>query len=230
MTEAWRVACEGKLERAAQVTDELESELPAFSLTALTPPPMSETRWGVLVGDVAHNLRCCLDYLAWHLATTHPPAISEEPWPDPHTQFPIEDIGWGKLKRQRGKWITHLDSDLQECVRNMQPPCGSDLAVRLRILREISNKDKHRMIKTVLCRPDAVGRPLFGTGLLTLRDGSTGEVPTASSHVPTKEFRWASVFDEAGEAFDGAPVIETLRSLATAVRQVLDECAPQARS
>lgn len=46
-------------------------ERPALGLyvvQAVDPPVLPSTSWALVIGDCVHNLRCCLDYLAWELA------------------------------------------------------------------------------------------------------------------------------------------------------------------
>lgn len=105
-----------------------------------TPPP----ELGVVIGDIAHNLRSCLDHLIWHLV------LKDGGSPTRRTMFPIFKARAEYLNRNRGPnmidglcaaHITAIE-ELQPYERRKHDP-GSD---PLWLLSEISNIDKHRII------------------------------------------------------------------------------------
>lgn len=117
-------------------------------------------RWSVIVGDVVHNLRSCLDHLVWALGVDEqgdPGVPLPGPWKrlsfpifKNRTDFikanlsgdPIPSSGLGKI------WA--LRADLQRAITLIQPFNSPDpVATPLWLLNELWNIDKHRHI--VLC-------------------------------------------------------------------------------
>jgi hypothetical protein len=101
-------------------------------------------RWGLLLGDGMHNLRCALDLAVYDLAIR---ASGEDPPPQKRSlQFPITDSDekWTDAKRR----IEPLADDAKRVIHDAQPyKRGNDLATSpLRLLRELDDADKHRLI------------------------------------------------------------------------------------
>ena len=95
---------------------------------------------GVLVGDIAHNLRSALDLLVCQLAAlgTNPDCIG--------TQFPICDSPGAFESDVRRHRLDGLSGRHQTMIRGAQPYHRRQRHRLLRILRELSNTDKHRGI------------------------------------------------------------------------------------
>lgn len=139
---------------------------------------------GVLIGEMAHNLRSALDGLVYQLA------LLETDTPASNTQFPIFLVGRTK-KRRRGKrkgliphfegmrlsdgrsMIRSLRLEHQTIIEGLQPYKRGRQGHRdpLFLLREINNADKHRLIQVVGFKP---------TGLLWTGPGEVVEWPSYS--------------------------------------------------
>jgi hypothetical protein len=164
------IEARAKLERAHDHLDELRGEFRSFlerepyllaqEFSAETSqlvwrfevheePPL---RWAVLIGDVAHNLRSALEYVMWQLVL----ANGEEP--NEQTQFPIALRE--TLFRPQG-----ISKDHEAIVRELQPftAVGTELAHPLYVLRQISNRDKHRVLHTTLAVLGAAGYSIHDT-------------------------------------------------------------------
>lgn len=107
-------------------------------------PPLY--RFGLILGDVRHNLRGALDHLARELANRHSPDRGE----DRVTQFPIA-LSARQFENMRGM-MKHLDQVHRDMIEKEQPfatepksPENAPLAV----LAELSNQDKHQGIRPV---------------------------------------------------------------------------------
>lgn len=94
----------------------------------------------LLAGDVVHNLRASLDYLAWRLVELS----GSKPRKD--TSFPI------KCERGRGLTIRpSVREDALQLVDEVQPYHSVDpLKHPLRVLNELDNVDKHRHLNLIV--------------------------------------------------------------------------------
>lgn len=110
-----------------------------------SPPPLA----AVLIGEVVYNLRAALDYLVYTLALSNTGTKVEG------TQFPIEDTceGFearisGRLGRKRvSPFLKGVHADHVEMLRVLQPYKDCQWT---RVLRDISNPDKHRHLTILL--------------------------------------------------------------------------------
>lgn len=158
--------CRGKLARAEELWDELGVSLVEF----LDPRPFQTEgsfdagpsewvvyfrvneepplRWGILIGDVVHNLRSALDHLAWQLVLLNG---GEPSW---RTQFPIYNDEEGFRRAQGGQsQISGMSDEDQQLVEELQPfqhPAGEEKPHHLVVLQSLSNVDKHRVVHTTL--------------------------------------------------------------------------------
>jgi hypothetical protein len=152
------------------------------------PQPVPTLRWGVIIGDVIHNLRSALDHLAWELAHWGGRTPS-----DPEgVKFPIADtlatFGSGAAARA----TKQMDPAHVAKVESLQPyhaQSGPDRYTGtyihpLAFVRDLSNADKHRLPTPILAvsqRFDfAIGAPplnlsaFLGEGMLnTLEVGTS---------------------------------------------------------
>jgi hypothetical protein len=118
-------------------------------------------RWGVLVGEIIHNLRSALDHAFFRLANG--PGVNPR-----HLQFPIfkEEADYNRWRqpskdRKRADPMTHVPARAVSHIEWFEPfkahargePSATDPLARL---NEMSNLDKHR-----LTRPLVLG---FGNG------------------------------------------------------------------
>jgi hypothetical protein len=103
---------------------------------------------GVGIGDVVHNLRSALDHLVWQLS------LGQTAKPSRQTQFPITDNA--SAFRDQCFRIAWLPPDQQAMIESVQPYNRGGPASNLRLLRELSNADKHRVLTPILNLPSAI--------------------------------------------------------------------------
>lgn len=105
-------------------------------------------RWGVIVGDILHNLRSGLDHLAWKLVE------ASGGTPGRHTEFPIfEDAsGWQTASSRR---VRGMREPIVAAIDKLQPyhPGNGDHLSRLWIIHDLNRRDKHRLITPVVLCP-----------------------------------------------------------------------------
>jgi hypothetical protein len=157
----------GKLVRAVQQSALLEAHCEAYAvahpyqLTCRfekdahyayldgTPPPLY---LGLILGEMVHDLRSALDQLAWQLALSH---VGEAALSDPHIGnlivFPITDT---PVRFRKHKAAPYFDQQALALMESRQPyqNTESHLVNPLTIVREWSNKDKHRVLTPSLGR------------------------------------------------------------------------------
>jgi hypothetical protein len=110
-------------------------------------------KWTLIIGDCINNLRCALDHLIYSVAkheTTNQPSADID-----KLAFIIVDdpkLFMNKDNKARLKWLT---PDEIEAVRRCQPFIRTHpiLPAPLKILRELSNADKHRLLQTASAAP-----------------------------------------------------------------------------
>src|SRR5438552_3478733 len=111
-------------------------------MVATLPP----SPWiGVVVGDVAHNLRSALDHLAWQLATLD----GDPPEPD-KVQFPI-------FSEEPKSFLDHpclsgMRPEHRAVLEDLQPYKAGDGSGQtpLELLAWIKNTDKHLLLHTTI--------------------------------------------------------------------------------
>jgi hypothetical protein len=102
--------------------------------------PLPIQRWGVLVGDACHNMRCALNYL--HCALVPQGQVHRR------HQFPIFDTehSWrSELGRSGDMMLDFVDPAHIAVIESVQPYQQNGLQ-RLSALERFSNTDKHRLI------------------------------------------------------------------------------------
>lgn len=127
-------------------------------------------RWGLLIGDTAHNLRCALDHLVWQLSLHA--LDGREPADAEKVKFPITDVAPEGVAPEDFKAAGALKDVLPEhrALIYAHQPYGAShdpyvgFTHYLLRLRELTNHDKHRVITPVLVLPDRyeIDRNLFG--------------------------------------------------------------------
>jgi hypothetical protein len=126
-----------------------------FRATA-TIPEDAVRRVGILVGDIAHNLRSALDHLVWQLSLVR--TKGREPNKPKIIQFPIQDSPPPKLTDKRrfleNGALYKLRPEHRAIIYEHQPHQGHFderhvFLHPLARLRELSNHDKHQVITPV---------------------------------------------------------------------------------
>lgn len=125
-----------------------------------------EPRMGIIIGDVLHNLRCALDYIAFQLVAHGGDPKKLETDAIKHVKFPIV-VG----PTRRGKapadylsdglrnWLPGIRPVHKTIVRRHQPYVRGQSAEThpLALLQKLSNTDKHRRLQPVLMLPTEGG-------------------------------------------------------------------------
>ena len=127
----------------------------AFRVRVIKEP---NVRWGIVIGEIGHNLRAALDGLAWQLA------LLEHTEPFPRTGFPIYILGRTKRKDRGGNLLPHfwgtrhgrrLLTDVPkrfwariEAAQPYKRGNGGRLNP-LFLVHEMNNTDKHKLLLVV---------------------------------------------------------------------------------
>jgi hypothetical protein len=104
----------------------------------LQSPPLE---LAIAIGEIAHNLRSCLDHIVWQLA------LSQVATPFGKTEFPIFTAD--KLFSKNGlKSIQDLSPTQKAFIESLQPYHAGQSAQEhpLWMLHELNNADKHRTL------------------------------------------------------------------------------------
>ena len=129
------------------VVDDFDPETSRYTFRVAvfeSPPP----QWGVIVGDIVHNLSSALEYIAWELVKLN----GNEPT-EGVTGFPIYESEAVFLKDGRGeRMMQGIRDDHREHIKSLQPYHRGDRAREdpLALLRRLWNVDKHRVPLTTL--------------------------------------------------------------------------------
>lgn len=195
---------------------------------------LPKREWGVLIGEIVHNLRSALDHAVYAAAAE----------PSGTTQFPIV--------RKREDWPSRLAVQLRsvpdqivEQVERVQPfhaePPSTPERHLLAILNRLSNMDKHRLLHTAALTLEGVlprfevgsdiafaeqkdvftGRLEDGTVLARLMVLPSGPNPTMKMH---GEFELNVVFTDPtrlGSVIEGADVLGLLAAIWRLVSDVV---------
>ena len=209
----------------------------AFLVHALLPDDQTY-RWGTMVGDVVHNLRSSLDYLIHQLVLLAGKKTKKE------HQFPICDkVDLYERECERGR-LAGIAEDASQRIRGLQPFVWADrnhAPARIQALaqlRDLSNRDKHRMLLPVRLLPrefewvaDMEGaepvdtwttdEPIgHGELLMSRRVRQTASVPTWEPRLRLGGFLG---LETPGLPAHDKGVLELLEMLESAVQQVLHE-------
>lgn len=149
----------------------------------------------ILVGEIVYHLRTALDYLIYELAQFDAKEVIKT------TQFPMEEFEKG-FEGRRNSFLKGVSDEHVAAIKHLQPFEGCQWT---RVLRELSNSDKHRH-HTIVASPIMVSPA----------PGST-EAILAGQDVNVKGDVAVSILFA-----DGTPVVETLEQLHSEVTQVLD--------
>jgi hypothetical protein len=120
-----------------------DGETILFEIPNLGTPPEALS---LVVGDILHNLRSALDYLAWQLV------LANGGTPNEHTQFPIHDSRLTSSGKSRAVQIAGgVGAAVIPLLEGLQPYLHAHSAKShpLSILKRLSNIDKHRRLHVV---------------------------------------------------------------------------------
>lgn len=130
-------------------------------------------RWGLMLGEVVHNLRSALDALAFALAD-----LKTGRREDYVTQFPICSAGTKRFWKDDliRKQIQHIDPVHQKMIEAVQPYHAAKPARLhpLAMLQRLSNKDKHRGVHVTLLAFDP--RSFHNADFLDLTNATASHV------------------------------------------------------
>lgn len=136
----------------------------SFILESIAIP---KREWGVLIGEIIHNLRSALDHTIWASAKK----------PTDETQFPIftRRCDWEK---KADKMIATVPKNVLALIEKTQPynsPEGTDPRQHLlAVLNRLSNYDKHRLLHTAALSVHGAAPGIEGTGQFgTIREIET---------------------------------------------------------
>jgi hypothetical protein len=103
-----------------------------------------------IVGDTVHNFRSALNLLAFQLALRNTNGQIKN---ERRIQFPIEDDPIVYERRCRatsdkdvGGWIAELSASDQDIIREFQPYRSNQEGQYLRLIRDVNDADKHRVL------------------------------------------------------------------------------------
>jgi hypothetical protein len=139
-----------------RIVAKFDRQASAFTFWAeVIKPP--NPRWGLIIGDIAHNYRSALDHLAWQLALKH----SAPDDPSRSAQWPITDsldkFNDGRVQRM----LASIDPAIHADIERLQPYNAPEQAYcrPLAALRDLSNTDKHRLLNTCVGAMVLYGEP-----------------------------------------------------------------------
>jgi len=115
--------------------------------------PIPKIEWGGLIGDVLHNLRASLDYLAWELVDCHSPGQGNG-----RTEFPIF-LSPEKFKQSAPAKTKGMSPEACAVIERLQPfkesPAERHPSENLLwVLQSLVTVDKHR---TLTLTAEAIG-------------------------------------------------------------------------
>lgn len=181
-------------------------------------PHLIPVSFPILVGEVAHHLRSCLDYLVYRLA------ILDSGSEQKQTQFPVADKP-EQFRGNRDRYLKGVNDAHATAIERLQPYNGVDWTKRL---VSVSNPDKHRHL--TVSRPQNATRIRYGYNpnppsdstnedslhiLMTLTD-------TVGKHIYVEvEMVLFIAFD------DGRHVINTFEEIEAGVRKTLIDFTPE---
>jgi len=152
----------GKIKRSIKTNDEADEK----QWTYWGENPIVPISWSVRTGEVLYNLRSALDHLVWQLV------LANGQRPNRNNQFPIVNDAseWNNSCRRR---LNGISDRSKQTIKHLQPfnptlvlrtdsgVCPFD-AQTFRILRELSNIDKHRYLHLIIVTTGGIGPIEFG--------------------------------------------------------------------
>jgi hypothetical protein len=136
----------------------------------------------LIIGDIVHNLRSALDYLASGLVSG-PRNRSE-------AKFPIRSTSANDWENSGLRMVGTASQEAKEALRRLRPYEGGD--PRFCVLQALNNIDKHRLLLTVCAKNtiqtglqggEVVGEQLEDIGTVLLSSGVYARI-VASNNIP----------------------------------------------
>lgn len=175
------------------VTEHINADSTRYSLILRENEPAPFERWTLILSDALNNLRSALDYLVYEVA-----AVESGNTPPPFHKkllFPITDstTDFDKAIRER-RVLGDISDPVRAVFETMQPynRPHPTLPPLLRILRELNNADKHRLLG--LCY-GAITEGNLGLVGMHLADGRKCRIVVALGEVKDGTEVAASIFE-----------------------------------
>jgi hypothetical protein len=152
--EALRIATDTEREQnRVPLRAEPDSSEGYFVLRIAEEPKLPLLQWGVITGDVVHNLRSALDHLFWRVAHHE----GRNPGNPAAVQFPIMEKGPSSAYWERS-FVSAIDPSHAQRLERHQPynpfqgpdNYSGPYVHPLALLKELSNDDKHRVVTPIL--------------------------------------------------------------------------------
>lgn len=169
--------CWAKIERANENIKNLEAEIAAFvqpdpyiiagnvdhqtkECTFVAHAKAIPLRFSVLAGEIIHHLRSSLDHLIWALV------LQRHTSPDFKVQFPICLRAEEFEAARKGGIINGISGSAQAIIERLQPYRNADWRNTvhdnpLRIIHDLNNTDKHRLLAVVVSAVHIPGQIYF---------------------------------------------------------------------
>lgn len=156
-----RMTSEGRLMFSFEQQYRPRSRCIVYTLTEVEP---TEVEWGIILGDVLHNLRCALDHMAWQLvrAGTKPPD-KLTPRERRAVMFPIykSRVEFNAAvkptnPKKRPSCLPGVSRTQIAFIRGLQPYKAGNRRADFHpfsVLQKFSNADKHRILQLAFFRP-----------------------------------------------------------------------------
>jgi hypothetical protein len=211
--------------------------------------------WGVLVGEILHNLRSALDHLVWELVIleTGEAPKPRKPGSTTKTGFPIFETPGGYDGDRGERLMLHgVGAPARALIRSEQPfHTGEDVASPLWHLHVLSNFDKHRTLHVTgasLHRLQLIYPPMppdvrikirilespepgpieHGTVLhRALLSTTRHPLPPGERKVKVNNFELGVAFDRASPEVAGSAVIPVLGAIGVRVDKILKRAATE---
>lgn len=168
---------------------------------------------GILIGEICYNLRSALDYLVFELSKLDSGQFQDG------TQFPIEDAEKSFSHRIKRGWLKGINSAHIAAIERLQPYNGCNWT---KILRDISNPDKHRQFVHIWGNGRADG--------YTRADGRFDSIHAPIRRAPHPAGGEMDVkihFSSTIEFANNEPILETLDVIKLKVSETLEVFKPE---
>jgi hypothetical protein len=126
------------------VAAEINIEPPGgnIAVVRVTKLPNIRTDYGLALGDTIQNFRAALDHLAWGLVKV---GTDPRPAKPKRVYFPMAASS-KSFRGQVEEWLPGVPADYRAIIRRYQPYGRGEPSKALRWLRNLSDRDKHRVL------------------------------------------------------------------------------------